>query len=639
MEFGRNGAVLRTDEEAERENAKRPGNDIDLCIQSVVHLGGYAALVTAAHLNGWEWSASPMYTIALAAGFACAILPVAFAFAERAIVEFRLPEHPNAQPAYRHIGGVTAVTALLVLIAICVVAAKAAESLATNQEFSIPEYWGDIAITFVAVLFASAIFGPRLSNTPPARWIRSLSAKIDRLGGGLGRLFSVADSWLVFIVAPMVGVTQKRTRVRYGLLFGNIAPCCVAAWFLPSPMGLVPVLWSLLIVTAVARRWAWIEDDREVAMLTGNFSSDRLRVGFDQDLSDETLWSYLSLIALLPIAMHQLNDWGGGHLFAVKEGASETRLSDFWAWLAFYGTELAKSIPFVDWSEIYSVRAASDIVMGAPASRHVIFIVRAVTDLALLAVLLQALAISARTRKQIDLFRDPENPLDRLDPFVEPIELRKLVSYENGAWKADPALIADFPKYNAMRLHELRIKSDENGPIHAAATALLRAHREFSEPIEQLAKIAGSKTVNLAQLGAAWQRVVHAGAYDLETLEYVRKALNRKSQLWDIRTQIVRTIIDRISPSPERTTILRHMLSDRHIKDSLGEIRLMAVEQLFEDWKKSSDGRIVDAFNLASSDGHGEVKTRIRSLLELMRARAKDTPHAANEGISEHEPA
>jgi hypothetical protein len=443
----------------------------------------------------------------------------------------------------------------------------------------------------------------------------------------------------VFVIAPMVGVTQKRTRIRYGLLFGNIAPCCVAAWFLPAPLGLLPILWSFIIIAAVARRWAWVEDDREVAMLTGSFTSEKLRVGFDEDLSDETLWSYLSLLVLLPIAMYQFNQWHGDDLFGLKKGAPEVRLSDFWAWLAFYGTELAKSIPFVDWSEIYSVHAGSDIVVGKPESRHVIFAVRAITDLAFLAVLLQALAIAARTRKQIELFHDPDNPLDRLDPFVEPIEFKKLVRHVNGKWVADDELVRQFPKYNAFRLHELRRKSDPLGPMHAAATALLHADRDYSEPIEKLAELAGAKKINQALLGAAWQRVVSAGAYDLETLEFVRQALNWKSGFEQTRAEIVRAIVQFISPSAERTNILRHILADRHVKDSLGPVRLLVLEPLFFDWEKSRDARIVEAFQRASEDGHAEVKQLARRLLQRMHTSPPEPPSDGGSSSSGAAPA
>lgn len=635
MEFGRNGAVLSTDEDVEREHSSRPGNDVDLCIQSVLLLSGYAGFVTYAHLVEPHWSLDPAYLAAIGVGFLCAIFPVASAFAARAVVEHKLPERWNLPPKHDHIGGGAAIAALIVIGLVALVALKAAEGLALGEEFAIPEYWGDIAITFVAVLFAAAIFGPRISNTAPMRFVRSIGGHVDRYGGGLGRAISILDSWLVYIIAPMVGVTQKRTRIRYSLLLGNLAPCCVAAWFLPAPMGLLPVLWALLIIAAVARRWAWIEDDREVAMLTGNFASEKLRVGFDEDLSDETLWSYLSLIALLPIAMHQVNEWGGGHLFGVKQGVPETRLLDFWAWLAFYGTELAKSIPFVDWSEIYSVRAASDIVIGAPGSRHVVFAVRAITDLAFLAVLLQALGIAARTRKQIELFHDPDNPLDRLDPFVEPVELRKLVRHVNGQWEADRALVQEFPKYNALRLHELRRFSDRHGPLHAAATALLRANRDYSEPIEKLAEIAGAKKIKLAELGAAWQRVVYAGAYDLETLEYVRQALNWKSGFEQTRVQIVRAIVDMISPSPERTNVLRRIFGDPQIKDSLGSVRQLVIEPLFQEWRETRDPRIFEVFERGRSDSSKDVKVRASQLFALMTASVPKPPESATDAETE----
>jgi len=620
MEFGRNGAVLRTDEDAEREHSARPGNDVDLCVLSVTSLFGYAALVAFSRAAYPEWALTPVYLLAVCVGFVCAIFPVACAFASRAVVEHELPERLGCPPRYQHVGGGSAVAALVILAIVGLVVVRAADALGKSNEFNIPDYWGDIAITFVVALFALAIFGPRLSGTAPARMLRSFTERVDQSGSGLGRIVSMIDSWLVFIVAPMVGVTQKRTRVRYALLVGNLAPCCIAGWFLPAPTGLAPILWAMVVITAVARRWAWVEDDREVAMLTANFSSEKLRVGFDEDLSDETLWSYLSLIALLPIAMYQLNQWGGGHLFTVRPDVPESRLTDFWAWLTFYGTELAKSIPFVDWSEIYSVRAGSDIVMSQPASRHVIFAVRAITDLAFLAVLLQSLAISARTRKQIELFHAPDNPLDRLDPFVEPTELKRLVKFVDGAWQPVEDLVTAFPKYNAFRLHELRKTSDPTGPMYAAATALLREFYEYAEPVEKLAEIAGAKVIDPDKLKSAWQRVIQAGTYDLETLEYVRQALNWKSRVESTRIAVVRTIVEIIEPSPERTNVLRRILADPHVRDSLGVVQRLVIDPLFDDWNTSKDPRILKAFERAAASGSNDTKEQVQPLLSIMHA-------------------
>jgi len=92
MEFGRNGAVLRTDEDTEREHSSRPGNDVDLCIQSVLLLAGYASFVTYAHFIKPYWLLEPAYLAAVGIGFVCAVLPVAAAFTARAVAEQKLPE-------------------------------------------------------------------------------------------------------------------------------------------------------------------------------------------------------------------------------------------------------------------------------------------------------------------------------------------------------------------------------------------------------------------------------------------------------------------------------------------------------------------------------------------------------------------
>jgi hypothetical protein len=462
----------------------------------------------------------------IVAGLAIAIAPSLFAFARRAVDYEKLPIKFGSIPKYRHVSGFGIFVMLAIAAGISSLAAFASYKLGLNETFEIPESWGDGMLLAVIATFLIAIFARLFNNTPIGQTLSHLADIGVKKFGNLGRAASVLDSWLVFVVAPMAGVTQRSTPRRYLLLFCNLAPCCVLAWLLPAPVGLLPVAWAFVVAIAVARRWAWVEDDREVAMLNASFSSEKLRVGFEEDLSDETLWSYLALIILLPLTMHQFNDWADGQLFSLKEGVDPKRMDELFAWFAFYGTELAKAVPFVDWTEIYDVHAASDIVAGQPDSRHVIFGVRAITDLLLVATLLQTFAIAARTHKQKQLFHDPDNPLDRLDPFVEPIELRKLVEFQDGRWRPITLRIVQFPKYNSVRLHELRKDSEKDGPIYAAAAALLQVRPEFSEPNERLMEAAGTKPVNTVKLAVALADVQRADAFDLETLDYVRQQLN-----------------------------------------------------------------------------------------------------------------
>src|SRR5262249_49951828 len=129
-----------------------------------------------------------------------------------------------------------------------------------------------------------------------------------------------------------------------------------------------------------------------------------------------------------------------------------------------------------DWAEVYGVQGDEEFVAKAAAAKHVIFAMRVLLDLVFLAALVQALSIAARNAKQMELFK--EGTLDRLDPFTEPREFRKLLQRKiGGGWEVNPEALLAFPKYDAVRLAELSDK--EFAPINIAAIAL--RHRDGSD--------------------------------------------------------------------------------------------------------------------------------------------------------------
>ena len=55
--------------------------------------------------------------------------------------------------------------------------------------------------------------------------------------------------------------------MRYALLAATLVPCGVLGYTLGAPWGLIPIAWGFLIAISMSRRWAWIEDDRELAVV------------------------------------------------------------------------------------------------------------------------------------------------------------------------------------------------------------------------------------------------------------------------------------------------------------------------------------------------------------------------------------
>ena len=172
----------------------------------------------------------------------------------------------------------------------------------------------------------------------------------------------------------------------------------------------------MLMVIALGRRWAWIEEDRETASRLLKTESPEIQVGFENDLKDEALLGYASLFLLVPLALHQIYGWQTT-AFEITDASRAS--NPFVAWLSFFGAELAKAVPFVDWWEIYQVDLDPPIAAAAdnPLGKHLTFAARAMVDLVIMAALFQAIAIWQRSRAQKKLYQIGH--VNHFEPFAE----------------------------------------------------------------------------------------------------------------------------------------------------------------------------------------------------------------------------
>jgi hypothetical protein len=351
-------------------------------------------------------------------------------------------------------------------------------------------------------------------------------------------------------------------------------------YWLEPPWGLVPLAWGFLVAIAISRRWAWIETDRELAMLNRRFVCGHLRIGFAQDMRDEALLSFASLLILVPLARRQAQIAALGadfELFNTDMAAAR----DLSTWVGFFGTELAKAVPFVDWAEVYNVGGADEGLVRSPIAHHFVFATRILVDLVFLAALLQALSISARNATQRGLFY--EGQLDRLDPFLEPREFRKLMRRgDKGALAPDPERVAAFPEYDPIRLSELA-GDDDRGRVFRAAVNAVRVQQGGSNVAEFHAELA--RRIHLPERDkVAVLEVVNAiraagPVRDIVLLDQLRRELNHVPKLIEVRTELARLICE-APDSAEKTTALAGVIE--HDRDSLGPVRLAALSGLAE---------------------------------------------------------
>lgn len=504
---------------------------------------------------------------------ALGITPALIANWAQARRDKRLPvaktdKHPN------HISGVSAGGLVLFVFAIVALGIWAAEQGLTA---AIDTVAGSIVIFGLAGAFLFLALAPFFPPSPVAR----AAGKIFRaVLAPFGWVASWIDSLLVFPLAGTLGATQSKLGRRYLLLLGHIAPCALLGWYLPPPYGLVALIFALIGAIAIARRWAWIEEDRENAMLNRKFDGSHLRVGFNQDLRDETLVAFMTLLFLVPLALRQLYFMLGPDTF---ELASPAVANDPLAWFTFFGTELAKALPFVDWAETYHVEGNASIRLareGVTAGNHVIFASRILVDLVLLAAFLQAISITQRTKKLRDMFY-VDQTIDQLDPFIEPAAFRKMIRHGAEGFELIDAEAAAFPRYNEDRLERLKQRGDKDELGFVAARLLERYAK--GGPEDQLLEQAKRPRPSREKCDEFIDQLRDAAAVRVGPLKAAHFNLNSKADFWFVRQQIAE-LIARQADDPAALNALSEILigPGPNVADNRQEVRYAALLGLYK---------------------------------------------------------
>jgi hypothetical protein len=315
-----------------------------------------------------------------------------------------------------------ALVGTLVVMFVGTLAILAGMHFGAQEEPKFENAYGLILCGVVIGVFVVVVFLDYVAESWPvqmmSRGLRAVARKLHFLSA----FYDWVDTGLVRIGAAVAGMGQDASLTRYGLLAGTLACLCVLAWFLPAPLGLAPAFTGFIIAISVSRLWAWVEDDRALAAMTEYKVDAPYRVGFREDFRDETLLGFIFIFALAPIAMMQAHtgEFFGPGLFAVPPEA------DVLSWFGFFGVELAKAVPIVDWAEIYGISEGENVIkFESAAGRHAVFLARVMVDMVLIAALLQAIGIASRNRHQKRLFA--ARHVDRLDEFVERNEIARAI--------------------------------------------------------------------------------------------------------------------------------------------------------------------------------------------------------------------
>lgn len=330
---------------------------------------------------------------------------------------------------------------------------------------------GQIIFMIVVALFASIVFLDWIARFPP---LRATANAFNRLAPRMNFLVAFYDSLdtvLVRIGSHVAGADHLKTRSRYGILITTLGCLAALAWFLPPPLGLVAVVIGLVVALSLSRLWAWVEEDRDMASITGFSPLAPQRVGFREDYRDETLLGFIFVLVLLPIAWMQA-DTGVTQIF--QQGPDHGRVrepQDFGMWLGYFGFELAKALPIVDWADIYKLGPGDPNYISPfwPNGSHAVFMARALVDLILIASLLQAIGIASRNSQQKALFAVGQ--INRLDELVEKAALSRAIretrDKSGASMKFDLSQLTDtelvdFRRYDLSRLRQMYATSQND---------------------------------------------------------------------------------------------------------------------------------------------------------------------------------
>lgn len=511
-------------------------------------------------------------------------LPLWFCW-RKAIADGQLPARRGLEPQYEHVSGWSALFLLAIMLIIAWLVWWASHSDANNHR--IHAEWGTwtvVGLSIAFVVVAAAPVFPRIIRTLGLQdSVSSFSEWLNRPIDWLGRLLSGLDSLLVFMIANAVGANRDSFFIRYGILLTTITTCAVLGYCWPAPWSFIPIAWGFVIAFSVSRRWAWIEGDRELAMLNPTLSQAHIRVGFAQNLRDEALVVFLSMFLLVPLALRQAQLWAADnhiHLFDLTKPEDIHSLS---LWIGFYGTELAKAVPFVDWAEVYHVEGDAPVVARVAMALHVVFAVRVLIDLVFLAALLQAISSASRDAQQKDLFYR-KRAIRRLDPFTEPEAFRSLVKRgASGDWERNGERFDEFPPYDANRLVELSANRDER--VRRAADFLLERDGVDHEPHHRLSMKAADREATPEAIHSILSEIENAGPHrNIYQLALARRRLLTRRSMAEIRRRIVRMITENHEPGDrvERTNALIEAMVGEH-REAYAQARRVALDALAPD--------------------------------------------------------
>ncbi|WP_321490210.1 SUMF1/EgtB/PvdO family nonheme iron enzyme [uncultured Hyphomonas sp.] len=488
-------------------------------------------------------------------------------------------------------------------------AARAKMPYGESDDGSIDPVWGHVTIALMTIATLTAGFEPIIAKRADRWWRRNGKRWWNSLDTSAKWAFfmpialilvpakfasfvcSLIDFILARPIAILAGAAWRGWKRRYAhfaglMMLAVVAVAAVETGLLPSAAALTAIVAGLVAILAIVRRWSWIESDRNTFLIERGEREEgkgTLRIGFKEDLRDEALTALACLFFLIPLGLdlvQQTTSAAGVPAFAFnnEEPMPRETIARFITWLGYFGAELAKTVPFVDWSEVFHVANGSPINAQTALGSQLAFVMRASLDLLFLAAVLQAVQIATRLREQRSAFDNNRLPI--LEPFTERIELARASEQINDDLDLRPSaqpVILDFPRYDATRLKELIDGTAETKDLGVRKSAAALLQKDYEGAPESNSKTAHFWTEQVkAEVDDGyrnWLLNVVSGA-DPDEPARMRDAARRARLLrivdeeWNdvrVRSQAVRQLGRLDLRAQERDVLMRGLLRDNEL--------------------------------------------------------------------------
>lgn len=245
-----------------------------------------------------------------------------------------------------------------------------------------------IAVTQLAVAASGALLFALVGAVLVAGVQRASGRSLGAIAQGLRGL----DAFLALRLARLVGLDEAGVWRRWGRLTGWFLGLAVAGALLPAVLATPLLLFGLILILAVVRRWTWDEEDRALGL-----ASHHKRAPGGEDFNNELLAALSCVFMFGALLVWRLGELG---LFDM-DGAPAQGGN-----ILYVASEALEALPIVGNIEVFGYDNPSGVEVLQPSGGGAAFAFRLVLDVLVIGGLLKAAEIAGRIARKQDIRRE-----------------------------------------------------------------------------------------------------------------------------------------------------------------------------------------------------------------------------------------